>query len=139
MNRSGRKPTVGAIWYLWELPRLEVLVSTTVLSPPSPQQSGSCSILVIWPTCKAITAHFQSHYKEIIQAQREQTGATGHHHMHLTSLPRATPAEQASTPGAVSTCPAPTSLPKLLGTHSVHRSCLYTRSLSLQQTREGQY
>lgn len=70
----------------------------------------------------------QLHYLEpFASKQREQAGKTRCHHGPLASLPGAVSAQQASAPGSLSTCLAPTSFPKLTGTYSLQRGPLYIR------------
>lgn len=124
-EKAGEPWPLGSAWILWDSRGWWTLLFTCPsTSITSIRQLYRSSIQVLWPTCKVAAAfpdtspraHFGSE-------QRKQVGSTGgHHHTHLASPPGASPAQQASALGAISTRLAPTSLPKPPCTHNPHRA-----------------
>lgn len=108
---------------------------STVAYAPSPlPQGGGSSTGGLVATAGMFTATSSEAFCSQTKEQRQQ-GITRAPRPPGRELPQA---RQASAPGAVSACWAPTCFPTLPGTLSVHRGQLYMEPLWVKQTRERQ-
>lgn len=105
---------MGALQELRELSRLEELVSIASV-PLLFDTADESPIGVLRPTFKTMQCVPSYTAQSLLPPNRgnrqEHQGLT-----HLASVLGAAPAQQASAPVTISTCPIPTSFPKLSGT-----------------------